>query len=185
MNRFDRMIGVDDANRFRIAARFGEEALTDAFLVFVAPALDAIVGTGATADGFLERQVKDKRQIGEQSTRCHSADLPELVRIEAAGVTLVDDVGEKEAIRHHGVAGFESGPDHVGGELSPARHEKQHFTGKVHLVTAPQQQVAQHVANRRAAGIRTLGNVVTEATQPLRQEAALGRFARTVEAIQG
>ena len=100
-------------------------------------------------------------------------------------MSLVDDICQKEAVGDDVSPGVHGGPDDLGGQLRPARHEEKRLARRAHVAAAVKKQAAQDVADPRPARIGALCHVVAARAQPLGQQPALSRFAGAVQTIQG
>jgi hypothetical protein len=163
---------------------FGEKASADAVVILQGSAFDAIARTGAPHTGLFERQIENEGQIRFDAAGGQTADLPQLVHVEAARVTLIDDIGEQVTVGNDYVSSVESGPDDLGDELSTAGHKQKRFASRRHIVAMVQNDVPQHATQDVRAGIDAASDGVAAVAQPVRKQAALRRFAAAVETIQ-
>src|SRR6266540_6533728 len=83
--------GVNDLDAVGTTTSLGKEALTDALVISLVAAFEAIGRTIAAGAGQIDGQVEDEGQVRLQPARRQAADVTELVGIEAARVPLVDD----------------------------------------------------------------------------------------------
>ena len=96
--------------------------------------------SAAAQDRLFGRQIEYNRQVRLQSTRGETADLPQPLNIQPAGVTLIYDVGQQEAIRDDDLSCFQGRPDDLGDQLRSAGHEQQRLAHTVDVRTMIQNQ---------------------------------------------
>ena len=107
----------------------------------------------------------------------------ELGAIQPAPANLVGEGGVGEAVAHHPAPGGERGLD-ARGQVLAARGEHQHGLGlEVHRLV--QQQLAQALAERRAAGLASLVDVDAGGLQQRHHRGDLAALAGAVDAFEG
>jgi hypothetical protein len=126
----DRLLGVHNLNHIGMQSRLSQKTLTHSRVIGDITTLHAVCGAGSTAESQFHCQIQHKSQMGQQSARSQSADLPEPIGIESACMTLINYIGQEKAVGDDGSASIEGGPDHVGGELGAAGHEQEGFARK-------------------------------------------------------
>jgi hypothetical protein len=119
----DRLGRVYNLDYIGMPPGFGQEPFSDSSVISEVAAFHAIRRTRPPTKSDLDRQIQNQSQVGQQAAGGDPANLPKLVRVESAGVTLVDDVGQQVAVSHDASTGGEGGPNHLGRELRPASHE--------------------------------------------------------------
>jgi hypothetical protein len=119
----DRLGGVYDLDNIGMPLGFGQEAFSDSGVIGKVAAFHAISWTRPPAESDVDRKIENESQIGQQAAGGQSANLPKPIRVESAGVTLIDHVGQQVAVRQHGSSGRQGGANHLGRELRPARHK--------------------------------------------------------------
>jgi len=107
----------------------------------------------------------------------------ELVARQPAATDLVGEGGIREAVAHHPAPGRQRRLD-AGGEMFAARGEHQHGLGfQVHRLV--QQQFAQTLAERRAAGFARLLDIDAAGAQQFDGGGDLAALARAIDAFEG
>ncbi len=155
-------------------------------LILGGAVFDPITRRANAGSGRVGGDIQDQGQIGQQSPGRHLTDSPEILDRKAAGHALIDDVREQETIRDHHAAGREGMADHLVDELCPAGHVDQHFRPDREVDgLAIQDDLAEPVANLRAAWVAARDHVESVPAQPARQPGGLSGLAAPVRPLQG
>ena len=168
LNGIHRLRCIDKQDPIRSPTRFREKPVTHFAEIFTVAPFHAVSFLFASRLCRLQGQIKHKRQIRLQSARGQQADLPQLLWIEPAGVSLIDHVGQQKPVANHGLAGIERRADHFGHELRPARHEQKGLARHRHVAAMLQQQnmtIPEFESNLRKQLLLTkLQNLALEGT---------------------
>ena len=154
-------------------------------MVRLRPVLDPIPRRADPCPGQRRGDVQQERQVGQEAPRGHPADAPDLVGRQSARVSLVDDVGQQEAVRDDDAAGLQGGTDHLLDQLGTAGHVKQHLGAEGGRDRLPvEQEVAEPIAERGPPRVST-GDDVDPRAEPGGQGGRLRGLAPAIGAVQG
>jgi hypothetical protein len=134
----------------------------------------------------LSRQVEDDRQFGNKSLSGNLIHLPDLGRIDAAGVTLVNDGREAEAIANHPFTPRQCRADFLCDKLSPRGHEQHDFGYGRDLQTVFVEQYLPHrQTERRASGVAESPDwMLAVSFEPAAGGIDLRRLACTINSVE-
>ena len=112
--------------------------------------------------------------------------LPERRHVQAAGVALVDDIGQQVAVADDGLARGQRGPDQLLDQLGPGGHVEEHFAAAIDVqVVALEEHLADGLAQGGAARVAAGDHLVALLSEPLAKQCDLGRFSGAVAAVDG
>ena len=122
---------------------------------------------------------------GSMSPTATQPDTPDGLDIQSAGMTLIDDVGEQEAIGNDDFTGVKRGADHFFDQLGPSGHVEEHFAAPIDSqVGSVQQDLAEFISQRRAPRIAAEDDVASLRPEPLDEQRNLRRFARSIHSVK-
>jgi hypothetical protein len=151
-----------------------------------ATVLELVEWAGQPPGRRLQVDVEHEHEVGHDAAGRHRAHPADDLGIEAAGMTLVDDVRQQIAVRDHPVTAVERRSDDLGHELRPRRHVEEHLRrrGDVQVV-AVEQDGPDRVAGRRRAGVAAGDYLPAVGPQPGHERCHLRRLPGAIHAVEG
>jgi hypothetical protein len=186
VNRFDWLTGVDHVDRLRRSGGFIEETATQTLAELVTLAFHSIERPLHPAGSAFSTHVEHKHTIGHDPARCDFTDSPDLLGIEAAGMSLIDNIREQITIGYYNSPRCECRPDNLFDELRSGGHVEEHFALAIYRCRRidRQQEFANAFAQRGAAWVATDDNVEAMTAQRFVKQAHLRRLPDTVDAVE-
>ena len=163
-----------------------QKTFPDSLAIFVSLAFHPVERPVQTEVGAFNAHIKHEHAIGHQPAGCDLANLPNLLRIQAAGMPLVDDIGQQISIGNDNSARVERRPDDLIDELRTRCHVQQHLAAAIDRRGRidRKQQLANPFAKRRAARIAADDDIEAMTAQSFFEQAHLRRFADSVDAVE-
>ena len=186
LRRIDRLTGVYDVHGTPGVRGLFQKSFAQPPPVFKALAFHSIEWAVQPTCGALRRHVEQENTIGQDTARRNQADLSHRFGVEAARVALVDNIGKQKSIGDYRLARCQCRADDLVDQLGPGRHVQQHFaapTDRCRCITR-QQQLANSLAELRAAGIAANDHIVSAPAERVAEQADLRRFSHAINAIE-
>ena len=154
--------------------------------VLVTLAFHAIQRPIHPAAGPLRRHIEQKHAIRHQALGRYPPDLPNLLGVESARMSLVYDIGEKVPVRNHNLAAVQRRSNDLLHKLRPGRHVEQHLAAASdrRAGIACQQNFPNALAQRRAPRIAANDDIMPARTQLLLEQTNLRRFANSIDSVE-
>src|SRR4051812_14900776 len=183
---FDRLFGIDHMNSLGRSDRFVQKTFSYALAILNALAFHAIERTVQAAICAVDAHIEHEHTIGHQPACGDLANLPNLLRVQPAGVPLINNIRQQIAIGDDNAIAFQGRSDDLVHELRPGRHVQQHFAAAVNWRGGidRQQQLADAFAKWRTARIATDDDIKTMTAQGIFKQADLRRFSNPVDAVE-
>ena len=107
--------------------------------------------------------------------------------VDAARISLVDDVGQQKPVRDHGLSGSEGRVDDFFHQLGPRGHVEQHLATRRNgrCVVAFEQDLPHALPQGRAARVAAGDDFVPRRLQPLAEQPHLRGLAHAVDTVKG
>ena len=186
MDLFDRLSGVDNGDGCGVLGGLGEEAGSDAGVKGFALEFHAIEGAIQACGSDVGGEIENDRQIGHQARHGYASHLPERGDVQAAGMALIDDVGQQIAVGDDSFSLGERGADDFLDQLGPGGHVEEHFAAAIDgEVVSIEEEATNSLSEGRTAGIAADDDVESPIAEPLDEEGPLGRFSAAINTIKG
>lgn len=188
MHLFGRPARVDHGAAFRFFRRDGEEAGAQPIVKGALLPFEAVVAAARSRPGEaeLDRKVEDQREIRPEIAGDEAVERVELGARDAAGAALVGDRRISEPVRDDPLSRGERWPDRAPEVVPPRSADEKRLGDRVPAPgIAADEEPADLLRARRAAGLARGDRVYAGTVERLDEEPDLGRLAGALPAFEG